>query len=588
MVMARHRSSLPSRRELEKEIGKYLSDKYGEQIRIMSEFPGPEPAEDPTGDALRSRPGGANIFNFRVKPEELVAYLDEYVIRQDRAKAVLATKICTHFNRIRYAAESGQLDHRSLGQVKSNVLLIGPTGVGKTFLIKLIARMLGVPFVKGDATKFSETGYVGRDVEDLVRDLVHEAEGDIDRAQYGIIYVDEIDKIAGSPEQIVHDVSRTGVQRALLKPMEETDVDLKIPHDPISQLEALEYYRVHGKREKRTVNTRNILFIMSGAFTGLEEIVRKRVGRQSIGFESTVFSKKDDARFLRQTGADDLIQYGFESEFVGRLPVIACLDKLTENDLYRILKNPNNSVVISKKQDFRAYGIKLIFEDDALREIAVRAAKEKTGARGLVSVMEIFLLGYEKKLPSSDFGYLVVSREMVVTPEAELGKMLADPEQAEWQRQRYEILAGEELESLVAFLRNSRVDCFLKDEITSSPARLRFIAEICQADNLDANEACRRLLELIGFIRACEVSFSTSELLVVFDEKAIDEILASAPRPRSHADVLRICEKVFRICEPGLRLLSEKKGIREVVLTGEAIVDPEKFINKLVQNIFIV
>jgi endopeptidase Clp ATP-binding regulatory subunit ClpX len=586
--MARHRSSLPSRRELEKEIGKYLSDKYGEQIRIMSDYPGPEPAKDPTSVTPPNRPAGTNIFNFRIKPEELVVYLDEYVIRQDKAKAILATKICTHFNRIRYAAESGQLDHRSLGQVKSNVLLIGPTGVGKTFLIKLIARMLGVPFVKGDATKFSETGYVGRDVEDLVRDLVHEAEGDIERAQFGIIYVDEIDKIAGSQDQVMHDVSRTGVQRALLKPMEETDVDLKIPHDPISQLEALEFYRVHGKREKRTVNTRNILFIMSGAFTGLEEIVRKRVGRQSIGFESTVSSKKEAFRFLSQAGAEDLIQYGFESEFVGRLPVIACLDKLTENDLYQILKNPNNSVVISKKQDFRAYGIKLSFEDDALREIAIRAAREKTGARGLVCVMENFLLAYEKKLPSKDFKYLVVSREMVNNPEAELVKLLADPEQQEWQRRRLEILAAEELERLVAFLRNSRADCFLKEEITGSPQRLRFAAEICQADNLDSNEACRRLVELIGFIRACEVSFSTSGQLVVFDEKAIDEILASVPKPRSHADVLRICEKVFRICEPGLRLLHEKKGIREVVLTGEAIGDPEKFINKLVQSVFIV
>ncbi|MCK4839911.1 MAG: AAA family ATPase, partial [Desulfobulbaceae bacterium] len=413
-----------------------------------------------------------------------------------------------------------------------------------------------------------------------------EAQGDINRAQFGIIYVDEIDKIASSQDRVTHDVSRTGVQRALLKPMEETDVDLKVPHDPISQLEAIEYYRVHGEREKRTVNTRNILFIMSGAFTGLEEIVKKRVGRQSIGFESTVFSKKDEALFLTQAKAEDLIQYGFESEFVGRLPVITVLDELTEDDLYRILKNPNNSVVIGKKQDFRAYGIKLIFEDEALQEIAALAVKEKTGARGLVSVMERCLLPYEKKLPSSSFNFLVVSREMVIESEAELVKLQADPAQNEFHRHRLEILEGEELERFVEFLRESRADCFLRAEITATPERLRIMARMCQTDNLDSNDACQMLVELIGYIRACEVKFSTDELLIAFDEKAVDGILDSLPGSRE--DVLLICERVFKVCEPGLRLMSQKKGVHEVIITVEAIADPEKFINKLVKTSFVV
>ncbi len=584
--MVKRRNGLPSQKELEKEIGKYLADKYGDQIKIMSGYPAPEPAKDDTQPPPSAPPAGAPIFNFQLKPEELIAYLDEYVIRQDKAKAVLATKICTHFNRIRFAAEKGRLARNGLGQVKSNVLLMGSTGVGKTFLIKLIAHKLGVPFVKGDATKFSETGYVGRDVEDLVRDLVREAQGDITRAQFGIIYVDEIDKIASSQDRVTHDVSRTGVQRALLKPMEETDVELKVPHDPISQLEAIEYYRVHGEREKRTVNTRNILFIMSGAFTGLDEIIKKRVGRQSIGFESTVSSKKDEARFLSQVKAEDLIQYGFESEFVGRLPVITVLDELTEDDLYQILKNPNNSVVMCKKQDFRAYGIKLIFEDEALQEIAARAVKEKTGARGLVSVMERFLLPYEKKLPSSNFNFLVVSREMVNEPEAELVKLLADPEQKEFQRRRFETLEGEELELLVGFLRKSRADCFLRDEITGSPERLRLMARICQSDNFDSNDACQKLVEMVGYIRECESKLSSGDLKIYFDEQAVDAILDSMPRSRE--DVLLICEKVFKVCEPGLRLLSQKKGINEVIITGDAIANPEKFINKLVQMSFIV
>ncbi|MDF1577011.1 MAG: AAA family ATPase [Desulfurivibrionaceae bacterium] len=584
--MVRHGDVLPSRKELEREISKYLADKYGEKIKVMSDFPAAESEKDDTGEKFGPSSATAEIFNFQLKPEELVAYLDEYVVRQDQAKAVLATKICTHFNRIRHAAEKGRLDRRSQGQVKSNVLLIGPTGVGKTFLIKLIARKLGVPFVKGDATKFSETGYVGRDVEDLVRDLVKEAGGVIDRAEFGIIYVDEIDKIAGSDDRITHDVSRTGVQRALLKPMEETEVELKVPHDPISQLEAIEYYRTHGKREGRTVNTRNILFIMSGAFTGLEEIVKKRVGRQSIGFESTVTSKKEAMLYLGQTKAEDLIQYGFESEFVGRLPVITVLDELSEDDFYRILLNPNNSVVLGKRQDFRAYGIRLVFEDDALREVAARAVKEKTGARGLVSVLERSLLPYEKKLPSGDQAYLVVSRDMIIAPETELADLLADPGRAEFHRRRFEVLASEERERIVEFLRKSRADCFARQEIAGSPNRLRLLAEMCQEDNLESHEACRIMVELLGYIRECEAEFSSADLAVRFDQTAEDEILAAMPAGR--AEVVAACERVFRICEPGLRLINRKKDIRQVVLTGEAIGDPEKFINKLVQNSFIV
>ena len=229
--------NLPDQKELEKEIGDYLSRKYGSQVKIIST--GLFPSSQPDGEKKTKVAKESELtFNFDLKPEELVAYLDEYVVKQDEAKAVLATKICTHFNRIRLEHKSGR--HASAGQIKSNVLLIGPTGVGKTYLIKLIARKIGVPFVKGDATKFSETGYVGGDVEDLVRDLVREADDSIEKAQCGIIYVDEIDKIAASPHRIGADVSRTGVQRAFLKPMEETEVELKVPHDPISQIEAME------------------------------------------------------------------------------------------------------------------------------------------------------------------------------------------------------------------------------------------------------------------------------------------------------------------------------------------------------------
>ena len=236
--------------------------------------------------------------------------------------------------------------------------------------------------MKGDATKFSETGYVGGDVEDLIRDLVYEANDSIELAENGIVYVDEIDKIASSSNLIGHDISRTGVQRALLKPMEETDVDLKVPHDPVSQIQAIEHYRRTGKKEKRVVNTRNILFIMSGAFGGLTEIIKKRLQRQGIGFEADVRSTEIPWEILKQVRAQDLVEFGFESEFVGRLPVVVVFDELTEDDLFQILKNPNNPIIISKRMDFRAYDIEVKFEDEALKRIAKLAAMEKNRRQG--------------------------------------------------------------------------------------------------------------------------------------------------------------------------------------------------------------
>ena len=188
-------------------------------------------------------------------------------------------------------------------------------------------------------------------------------------AQYGIIYVDEIDKIASSNNLIGPDVSRTGVQRALLKPMEETEVDLKVPHDPISQMEAIEQYRRTGKREKRTINTKHILFIMSGAFNGLEEMIKKRLNREGIGFGAEIRSKDERAEYLKQVKAEDLIAYGFESEFIGRLPVIAIYERLEIEDLYAILKNPNNPITLGKKKDFKSYGIDIQFEDEALHAL---------------------------------------------------------------------------------------------------------------------------------------------------------------------------------------------------------------------------
>ncbi|MCA1785992.1 MAG: AAA family ATPase, partial [Desulfobacteraceae bacterium] len=347
-------------------------------------------------------------IRFDLKPEELIGYLDQYIIKQDSAKQTLATKVCTHFNRIEHQRQTGTQDEFE-GRIKNNIIMIGPTGVGKTYMIKLIAKKIGVPFVKADATKFSETGYVGGDVEDMVRDLVRESDNDIDLAQYGIIYIDEIDKIAGSRQHFGTDVSRSGVQRALLKPMEETEVEMKVPHDPISMIQEVEQFRKTGKREKRSVNTKNILFIVSGAFSELPEIIKNRTTQQSIGFGAQIDSFREPTSLLSFVKSEDLVEYGFESEFIGRLPVRSVFERLTRQDLLDILKNPNNPVILSKRLDFATYGIDVRFSDEVLEMFAGQAYDENTGARGLVSVIEQALIPFETRLPSMNVRRLAVT-----------------------------------------------------------------------------------------------------------------------------------------------------------------------------------
>ncbi|HPB81518.1 MAG TPA: AAA family ATPase [Spirochaetota bacterium] len=367
--------------------------------------------------------GERSEMNFNIKPEELESYLNKYVIGQSDAIEVIATKVCTHFNRMKIETRLTE-EERIIGNIKSNILLIGPTGVGKTYIVKLIAKKIGVPFIKADATKFSETGYVGGDVEDLVRDLVHEADGDIAKAEYGIIYLDEIDKIAASGQLNGPDVSRSGVQRNLLKLMEEAEVDLKTPHDLASQVEAAMEAQRTGKVKRQKINTRNILFIVSGAFGGLNDIIKKRLNMQSIGFEKTASVAADMQDLLKKAKTEDLMNYGFESEFVGRLPVYVVLNELDVEGLYKILKNKFSSVVMGKKLDFRAYDIDLSFTDEALRILAEKAHAEKTGARGLLSVFEKTLIKFEKTLPSTEIKKLEVNRELIDSPDAVLKKLL--------------------------------------------------------------------------------------------------------------------------------------------------------------------
>ena len=580
--MAEDERKVPGQKELEKELSDYLSKKYGARIKIVSPLMLPKAGEE-KGEEKASASDAVDKIKFDMKPEDLEAYLDEYVIKQDEAKAILATKVCTHFNRIKHERRGKKFqDPTVVGRIKNNIIMIGPTGVGKTYIVKLIANKLGVPFVKGDATKFSETGYVGGDVEDLVRDLVHEADDDIELAQYGIIYVDEIDKIASSHNLIGPDVSRTGVQRALLKPMEDTDVDMKVPHDPISQIQAIEQYRKTGKKEKRTINTKNILFIVSGAFNGLAEIVKKRVKKQGIGFGADLPSKDKEDQYLRIAKAEDLIVYGFESEFVGRLPVVAVFEELSEDDLYAILKNPNNPVINAKKADFRAYGIDIRFEDEALRLLAEQAHGERTGARGLVSVLEKALLHFEKKFPSTDIRFFVVTAEVVKDPKGNLKKILDNPEDPELLARYEKIFEAEKTATKKAiFDKEARYRERYGAAFTEE--RIDLVVTWHLLSGMELHGIFEEVVSMIGEIKAYESNFLDKKKIPIrFAEEAIDAILHRAVTLGQ--SVTDICQQVSADYDYALRLIMDKTGAKEFIITREAIEDPENFINDLIRS----
>ncbi len=582
--MADRIDKFPSQDELEKELSDYLSKKYGCRIKVLSPMMVPKP-DEPAKEEGQAGPRGIDQIKFDMKPEELLAYLDQYVVKQDDAKAILATKICTHYNRIKFQkrVDRGK-PNQTVGRIKNNIILIGPTGVGKTYLIKLIAQKIGVPFVKGDATKFSETGYVGGDVEDLVRDLLTEAGDDLELAEHGIIYLDEIDKIASAHNIIGIDVSRTGVQRTLLKPMEETDVDLRVPHDPVSQMQAVEDYRRTGKREKRTVNTRNILFIVSGAFNDLAGLVKNRRQKQGIGFGATVQSKDDDYKFLKHTRAEDLISYGFESEFIGRLPVIAVLERLEIDDLYEILRNPNNPIILGKKDDFRSYGVDIKFTDEALRILAEIAFLEKTGARGLVCAIERVLLPYEKKLPSTEIKYLVVTEEVVHDPEGELAKILAQPHDPKRSRS-YRKIVDEERKQVQELIATKKQRYLVDYPIVFSPPRIALVADYHLRTGLSVERIFDEILGLYNQITLFEGSYhGRFGFKIHFNEEAINTIVEQALFQEMTAST--ICSKISNNYDYGFRLIAERSGQTQFILPREAVVDPDRYLNQLIRDTF--
>lgn len=571
----------PDQEALEKELSDYLSKKYGYRIKVISPMmSAPQKETQETG----TKSGGIENIKFDMKPQEMEEYLNRYVIRQDEPKAVLATKICTHYNRIKYLQKRSRFgSEQMVGRIKNNILLIGPTGVGKTYLVKLIAQKLGVPFVKGDATKFSETGYVGGDVEDLVRELVIQADDDIELAEHGIIYIDEIDKIASSAQHAWGpDVSRTGVQRALLKPMEETEVDLKVPHDPVSQIQAIEQYRKTGKREKRAVNTKNILFIMSGAFNGLADIVKQRLQKQGIGFGAQVHSRGNDFRFLKHVKAEDLIQYGFESEFVGRIPVIAVLEPLEVDDLFHILKNPKNPIIVGKKEDFHSYGIDIRFEDAALRKLAERAYPEKTGARGLVSVLERVVLPFEKNLPSTPIHAIAITGKIVDEPEAELERLLRNEDDPEY-RAAFEKLVAEEKEAVREEIVLARRKYAEQYPMVFTPDRTDMVINYHVDTGVSIEAIFDEVLALYNQARMFEADFYEKHgFRINFEDQAITEIIARALREDTSASA--ICQEISVDYDYGFRLIADRSGQTQFILPKEAVTDHQNYLDELIRE----
>ncbi len=566
-------------RKIEKELGEFLNKKFGGSVRIIS------PSIQPQKTAVSGKAPGKGkkgLINFNIKPAELIAFLDQYVVRQEKAKSVLATKICTHFNRIRHQETREDAGAKISGNIKSNILLLGPTGIGKTYLIKLIAKKIGVPFVKADATKFSETGYVGGDVEDLIRDLVKEADDDIELAECGIVYVDEIDKIAASPNVIGAQVSRTGVQRALLKPMEETDVDLKVPHDPVSMMQELEAYQRTGKRSARRVNTANILFILSGAFTGLTDLVRQRLSRQTIGFNSSIHPADKEMELLKQTRAQDLVKFGFESEFIGRVPVRCVLDELSETDLYTILKMPNNPVILGKRLDFAAYGIDIAFEDEALKILAQRAFKENTGARGLVSVVEDALLSFEEKLPSYDVTSLVVTTQVITDPSSMLADMLSDTPAIDWQA-LHQAARKKEIQYITTHISQNAGSLSASHGLTLSQTRCELAARYFCHHVLEIDDAVRRIKTYHDTVKEMELEISKSaNLNIIFEEDAVDFLMTQfIDHGVSSEEML---SKIYHEYYDGLNLIREKTGNNRFFLTKADLLDSKAYLNDLIRK----
>ena len=474
-----------------------------------------EPVKEDPLDSIRS---------FDRKPKEVRDYLDRFVIKQEQAKRVLSVAVCDHYNHVRRCIRDTRA--QSAEYLKPNVLLLGPTGVGKTYLMRNVAKLIGVPFVKADATKFSETGYVGNDVDDLVRDLVKQADGNVELAQYGIIYVDEIDKIAAESSRGGRDVSGRGVQINLLKLMEETEVNLQSSQDMMGQMKAFMEMQRGGKPGKATISTKNILFIVSGAFDQLAESVRKRLDLTRIGFGSS--GEQDMAssgiNFLNKAETQDFIKYGFEPEFIGRLPVRVACDELTKEDLAEILLSSEGSALDQYRKDFDGYNIKFDIGNPAINEVAKLAATEKTGARGLVTVLERIFRDFKFELPSTSIRKFSVDADTVSRPQDALKELIAD---------NLDLLDENLLVDVDRF-----VDSFKREH-------------------------------------GLELRFRKAAKVAVVKEAS-----------EQNRSVLALCEKKFKDFEHGLKIISQRTGKNSFNVDKKVIDDPDKELSRWVVESF--
>ena len=521
------KQGFPDPEEISRKLSEFLKNSFGDSVSF-STVPGAgnffQQEEQTSGEDhdLRDSPS-SKIYEFDLLPRQIKQHLDRFVIRQDEAKKALSIAVCDHYNHAKYLRRLRQEDPEKAEDIefaKQNVIVVGPTGVGKTYLVKHIAELIGVPFVKADATKFSETGYVGADVDDLVRELVRKADGDVELAEHGIIYIDEIDKIASAGNTMGRDVSGRGVQTTLLKLMEETEVAIRNPQDIQSQMQAMMDMSRGGKNTKDTINTRHILFIVSGAFSGLEKIVEKRMRQGTIGFGLAEEGTSDDLNLQDAVGTQDFIEFGFEAEFIGRLPVRVVCDHLDESDLFDIMKHSEGSLIRQYEREFEAYGIRASFHDDALKVIAEAAALEKTGARGLMTVCERLLRDFKFELPGTTISELEVDERFVRSPEDVLSVLLKESEHF---------------------------------------ADSKVVAEI---------NAFRRKFE------------EEQGIALIFDSDAIARV-AEIAEDRSQS-ILQFCEEHFSEFQYGLKLIQKNTGQSRFTITKEAVEDSDRFLSNLV------